>query len=205
MSIHLLLATAAAVAVQSPDPLAPLATQPAPAAPQVVVPANPAPQPAPAPSTVPNYAPQFEVLPGEPVTVVQPPVAAVPQQPVATVRIPRSWAEVFSSIRGLRWAEAQAGIAVLPPSVVTPVAKAELYTAKGSPPVSLGQIQALLAEAPDLPQADQLARMAVARGATIAPNYARRRQTIWLGNSPSRSKARALALERLGELPSQIV
>jgi soluble lytic murein transglycosylase-like protein len=195
LSIHLLLATAAAVAVQSPDPLAPLATQPVPAAPQVLVPVNPAPQPAPAPSTVPNYAPQFEVLPGEPVATVQPPVAAVPQQPVATVRIPRSWAEVFSAIRGSRWAEAQAGIAVLPQGALTPVAKAELYTAKGSPPVSLGQIQALLAEAPDLPQADQLARMAIARGATMAPNYARRRQTIWLGNSPSRSKARPVAGE----------
>jgi soluble lytic murein transglycosylase len=158
------------VAVQSPDPLAPLSTQPEAAAPPVLTPVNLAPQPA-------------------PVTVVQQP-ALMPQQPVVAVRVPRNWAEVFSAIRGSRWAEAQAGISSLPRSELTPVARAELYTAKGSPVVSLAQIQGLLAEAPDLPQADQLARMAIARGATTAPEYIRRRQTTWLGNSPSRSKAR---------------
>ena len=55
---------------------------------------------------------------------------------------------------------AQAGIAALPPGILTPVAKAELYTAKGSPTVDLASLQALIAEAPELPQAEQLARMA---------------------------------------------
>ena len=182
MSIHLLLAAAAAVAVQSPDPLAPLSTQPDVVAPPIMVPVNQVPQPAPA--TIPNVAPTLQVGPARPVTVVQ--------QPVVVARVPRNWAEVFSAIRGSRWAEAQAGISSLPRSELTPVARAELYTAKGSPVVSLAQIQGLLAEAPDLPQADQLARMAIARGATTAPEYIRRRQTTWLGNSPSRSKARPI-------------
>ncbi len=49
---------------------------------------------------------------------------------------------------------AQAGIAALPPSVLTPVAKAELYTAKGSPVVDVASLQALIAEAPELPEAE---------------------------------------------------
>ena len=40
---------------------------------------------------------------------------------------------MFDAIDAGNWASAQAGIAALPPSVLTPVAKAELYTAKGSP------------------------------------------------------------------------
>ena len=183
MSIHLLLAAAAAVAMQSPDPLAPLPTQPEAAPEPVLIPVNPEAQPLPVPNAVPV----------QPQTVV--PSIVAPQQPVVAVRVPRNWAEVFSAIRGSRWAEAQAGISALPRNELTPVARAELYTAKGSPVVSLAQIQGLLAEAPDLPQADQLARMAIARGATTAPEYYRRRQTIWLGNSPSRYKAKAIAGE----------
>ena len=200
MSIHLLLAAAAAVAMQGADPLAPLPTQPETAAPPILVPVNPAPQSAPATNT----APSFQVGPAQPVTVVQQPLV-VPQQPVAVTRVPRNWAEVFSAIRGSRWTEAQIGIATLPRSEMTPVARAELYTAKGSPVVSLAQIQELLAEAPDLPQADQLARMAAARGATTAPEYIRRRQTTWLGNSPSRYKAKPVTGEpQADQLRSQL-
>ena len=187
MSIHLLLAAAAAVAMQGQDPLAPLPTQPEMAAPPILVPVNPVPQ------SVPSTDPSYQPAPSQSVTTLPPVV--VPQQPVAAVRVPRNWAEVFAAIRGSRWAEAQAGISSLPRGDLTPVARAELYTAKGSPVVSLGQIQGLLAEAPDLPQADQLARMAIARGATTTPEYARRRPTVWLGNSPSRYKAKPVSGE----------
>ena len=202
MSIHLLLAAAAAVAMQGADPLAPLPTQPQTAAPPILVPVNSLPQSA--PETVPNVAPSFEVGPAQPVTVVQQPLV-VPQRPVVVARVPRNWGEVFSAIRGSRWAEAQAGISSLPRSELTAVARAELYTAKGSPVVSLAQIQGLLAEAPDLPQADQLARMALARGATTTPEYIRRRQTTWLGNSPGRYKAKPISDEpQADQLRSQL-
>lgn len=189
MSIYLLLAAAAAVAAQGQpqDPLAPLpTTQPAPDQP-VMVRIPEAPKPADQPNT-----PTFTVAPAQPVTIF-PPAASAP--PVAVVRVPRDWAEVFTAIRAGRWAEAQAGIASLPNGVLTPVARAELYTAKGSPLVSLGQIQSLLAEAPDLPQADQLARLALTRGATTYPGYVTKRPVTWLGNSPSRSRARPVSGE----------
>src|SRR4051812_46975754 len=122
---------------QSADPLAPQPTQPAP-----------------------TSAAQAPTAP----TVTQTPAPA--PVPVSTVQVPRDWRGVFDAIDTGNWAAAQAGIAILPRSVLTAVAKAELYTAKGSPQVDLGSIQALLAEAPELPQADQLARLAIARGAT---------------------------------------
>ncbi len=47
--------------------------------------------------------------------------------------------------------------------------------------------------------------MAIARGATTAPEYIRRRQTTWLGNSPSRSKARPITGEpQADQLRSQL-
>ena len=86
----------------------------------------------------------------------------------------------------------QAGIAALPNHVLTPVAKAELYTAKGSPRGRPRRSsQALLAEAPDLPQAEQLARMALTRGATTAPPIVatRRAGLARLGAAPLRAPA----------------
>jgi soluble lytic murein transglycosylase-like protein len=84
---------------------------------------------------------------------------------------------------------------MLPPSVLTPVAKAELYTAKGSPVVDLASIQALLAQAPDLPQADQLAQLAYKRGATTPLLTVPERVTVNLGSAPIRYRTRPIAGE----------
>ena len=64
----------------------------------------------------------------------------------------KDWRGVFDAIDAGNWAAAQAGIADLPRGVLTPVAKAELYTAKGSPVVDLASIQSLIAEAPSFPR-----------------------------------------------------
>ena len=159
----------------------------------------------PRPTEQPNNAPTVTVGPAQPVTIV-PPVATPP--PVAVVRVPRNWGEVFTAIRAGRWAEAQAGIASLPQDILTPVAKAELYTAKGSPVVSLGQVQALLTEAPDLPQTDQLARMALARGAPYlswlcrkAPNHLARQ----FAKPFAREAGRRRACSRSAAVPARSV
>jgi soluble lytic murein transglycosylase len=115
--------------------------------------------------------------------------------PVSTVAAPKDWRGVFDAIDSGNWAAAQAGIATLPRSILTPVAKAELYTAKGSPVVDLGSIQALLAEAPEIPQADQLAIMAWRRGATTTPMIIPERATTNLGSAPVRYKTRPVTGE----------
>ena len=52
-----------------------------------------------------------------------------------------------------QWACAQAGIAALPRDFLTPIAKAELYTARGSPIVGLApRFMGVLGEAPEDPR-----------------------------------------------------
>ena len=120
-------------------------------------------------------------------SIAQPQPAPAP--PVATVPIPRDWRGVFDAIDSGNWASAQAGIAALPPSVLTPVAKAELYTAKGSPVVDLGSLEALIAQAPELPEANQLALMAQKRGATTPLLVVPQKALYVLGSAPVRYRA----------------
>jgi len=176
-----LISAAPVFAQTSPDPLAPLATplqQPSAATPATtygppVTPSPVASQPSTAPST-----------PQQPIIVTQ---SAPPPRPVV---VPKDWRGVFDAIDAGSWASAQAGIAALPRSILTPVAKAELYTAKGSPLVDLPSLQALVAEAPELPQAEQLATMAIRRGAITPPSIIDERPTYSIGSAPIRYKAK---------------
>jgi soluble lytic murein transglycosylase-like protein len=111
------------------------------------------------------------------------------------VAVPRTWREVFDAIDAGNWASAQAGIATLPPGILTPVAKSELYTAKGSPPADLQSLQWVIAQAPELPDADQLARMAITRGATTPPLVIPEKATVGLGSAPGRYRARPVSGE----------
>jgi soluble lytic murein transglycosylase len=138
-------------------------------------------------------------LPRPQVTAPQPQVAQPSAQPAApavpVASIPKTWREVFDAIDAGNWASAQAGIAALPPGLLTPVAKAELYTAKGSPPVDLQSLQWVIAAAPELPDADQLARMAITRGATAPPLIIPEKATVGLGTAPGRYRARPVSGE----------
>lgn len=134
-------------------------------------------------------APQIPVVQSQPLGPPAPPA----------ISVPADWRGVFASIRAGNWAAAQAGIAALPPSVLTPVAKAELYTAKGSPTVDLSRLQALLAEAPDLPDADQVARMAQSRGATSAPLIVSARPVITFSSATRRYRAKPVSGEPLAD------
>ena len=148
-----------------------------------------------------------------PLPQAQPPVASpqAPAQPgvetpvAKPIVVPRDWRGVFNAIRARDWAGAQAGIAALPPNILMPVAKAELYTAKGSPTVELPRLQALLAEAPDLPDADQLARLATTRGATSVPLVIPQRPVITFASAPRRYRAKRVSGEPIADaLRSQL-
>ncbi|MCW3797435.1 lytic transglycosylase domain-containing protein [Sphingomonas sp. BN140010] len=118
-----------------------------------------------------------------------------PAPPVAVVVAPRDWRGVFDAIRSSQWSAAQLGIATLPAGPLAPVAKAELYTAKGSPKVSLDALLDLLIEAPDLPKADQIQRMAEARGGIDTPRIAPRYPLVQIGAAPRRIRARPIVGE----------
>lgn len=171
-----LISAAPVLAQPASDPLAPLpTTTPAPQAGTV------SPAPAPTPPTA------------QPIVVTQ----VAPTR--APLFVPKDWRGVFDAIDARNWASARAGIDSLPRSVLTPLAKSELYTAKGSPTVDLASIQALLAEAPELPKADQLARLAVTRGATTAPLIMPQKRVMSLGSAPGRYRAKPVQGDRVAD------
>ena len=117
--------------------------------------------------------------------------ATPPPPPVARpVVVPKDWRGVFSAIRGGDWASAQAGITALPDDILKPVARSELFTARNSPRVELPGLLALLAEAPDLPKAGQVQRLAQARGATQLPAIPAAARMVPLGSAPRRHRSR---------------
>ena len=126
-----------------------------------------------------------------------PPAAVTPPQP--TIVVPKDWRGVLDAIDAGNWAAAQAGIASLPDDVLAPYAKAELYTAKGSPVVDLASLQALIAAAPELPQVDQLATMALRRGATTPPLIIPEKPTYNLGSAPVRYRAKPVQGEPVAD------
>lgn len=116
-----------------------------------------------------------------------------PPQPVTrVVVVPKDWRGVFSAIRAGDWASARAGIAALPDDLLKPVARAELYAARNSPRVELQPLLGLLAEAPELPKAGQLLRLAVSRGAVEAelPPVPVTARLVPLGSAPRRHRSR---------------
>jgi soluble lytic murein transglycosylase len=127
------------------------------------------------------------------VSTTTPLLAMQPAPTVSTVPVPRDWRGVFDAIDSGNWASAQAGIAALPPSILTPVAKAELYTAKDSPVVDLGSLMALISQSPDLPEANQLGLMALKRGSTTPVLVVPEKPTVVLGSAPVRYRARPVS------------
>ncbi len=100
---------------------------------------------------------------------------------------------VFAAIRDQRWQDAQIGLDAMAPGPLHAVARAELYTAKGSPRVDLDSLVRLLNEAPELPQAEALRRLAMARGATDLPPLPTAQRLIWQDGAPRRVRAKATA------------
>src|SRR3546814_5381941 len=81
------------------------------------------------------------------------------------------------------------------PGPLHAIARAELYTAAGSPKVPLEPLLALLREAPELPQAAQLSRLAALRGATDAdlPPLPEVHDLRWIAGAPSRRRAKGIS------------
>ncbi|WBO21478.1 lytic transglycosylase domain-containing protein [Sphingomonas abietis] len=103
----------------------------------------------------------------------------------------QAYSALFSAIRNGNWADAKAQIAALPDGVLTPVARAELFLAKNSPRVERDDLLALLAQAPDLPQAPQLMLLARKRGSADLPTLPTPRDLDWVNGAPRRIAARA--------------
>ncbi|HVJ02445.1 MAG TPA: lytic transglycosylase domain-containing protein [Sphingomonas sp.] len=99
---------------------------------------------------------------------------------------------VFAAIRAERWTDAQIQLDSMKQGPLHAIARAELYTAKNSPRVDAAPLLALLAEAPELPEAEQVARLAKMRGAIETPPLPQAQRLAWLGSSPVRQRARSI-------------
>jgi soluble lytic murein transglycosylase len=98
----------------------------------------------------------------------------------------------FAAIRAGQWSDAAARIDAMGDALLAPIARAELFLAKGSPKVDTDRLVTLIERAPELPQADALARLARSRGAEELPVLPIERDLIRLPGAPKRQSARAI-------------
>ena len=114
-----------------------------------------------------------------------------------------AWQGVFAAIRASDWAGAAARLEAMPKGPLHDAARGELYLAKGSPKVELDPLLDLIEHAPEMPRAEQLARLAETRGATSIPTLPTVNKLAWVGSQPRRGRAEgindpaAVALEPL--------
>lgn len=121
------------------------------------------------------------------------PPSAQPQLPLQLDAEQRAgYRAVFASIRDQKWQDAQLQLDSLKPGPLHAIARAELLTAKGSPKADLDPLVKLLADAPELPQARQIATMAAARGGIGLPPLPEARALAWIDGAPARKRARSL-------------
>ena len=104
---------------------------------------------------------------------------------------------VFQAIRDGKWQDAQIGLDAMKPGPLHAIARAELYTAKGSPKVEMEPLVALLNQAPELPEAEQIARLAKLRGATDLPPLPAAQRLIWRDGAPTRVRAKSVRSDQI--------
>jgi len=102
--------------------------------------------------------------------------------------------QVFAAIHERRWGDAQAQLDAMPPAALHAIARAEIFVGKGSPKVEVDPLRALLLSNPELPQAEQIARMARTRGLGDGdlPVLPTAQKLVWLGSSPTRKRAHTI-------------
>ena len=102
-----------------------------------------------------------------------------------------AYRDVMSAIRAGDWLGATTKLDAAPEGPLHNALRAEIFLAKGSPKVETEPLLALLGRAPELPKADQLARLAATRGATELPPLPPPQTMIWQGSQPRRAKVAA--------------
>lgn len=95
---------------------------------------------------------------------------------------------LFSAMSANQWDAAKNLIDTAPTGPLQSIAKAEYFLAANSPRAELGPLLTLVNEAPQIPQAAQLGRLAQKRGAQLLPSLPQRRNLSWIPGPPIRSK-----------------
>ena len=98
----------------------------------------------------------------------------------------------FAAIRSGDWSGAAARLDAMPDGLLTPIARAELILAKGSPKAETEALASLVEQNSDLPEAQDLLRILRSRGATALPELPAEQDMRRLPSAPRRASARAL-------------
>jgi soluble lytic murein transglycosylase-like protein len=99
---------------------------------------------------------------------------------------------IFAALRAQDWAGAAGRLDGMQNGPLHDLARAMLYTMTGSPRVESGPLTELIARAPELPQADDLARLARARGAETVPELPQAQRLYGLAGQPRRARPRPI-------------
>ncbi len=106
----------------------------------------------------------------------------------------RSWyRDVFAAIKKQDWIKVQAMFAQRPDGPLHQVARAEYFLAANSPKVELPALQSWLSAGTDLPQAEQIATLAVKRGAATMPSLPSSQALYAQPGMPKRTRPREIA------------
>jgi soluble lytic murein transglycosylase len=108
---------------------------------------------------------------------------------------------VFAAIDAKDWAKVQTLLAERPDGLLHRVAQAEFYLAAGSPKVELAQLNAWLERGLNLPEAEQLGRLSLTRGATSMPYLPPQEAFYPTGGPPRRLRPRSI---EDGTMPAQV-
>ena len=101
--------------------------------------------------------------------------------------------DVFASIDRKEWSRVQALLAKREDGPLHLQAKAEFYLAAGSPRVELDQLNQWLAKGAEMPQAEQMARLAASRGASAMPYLPQAQRLVSQPSTPRRVRPRPIS------------
>ncbi|OHD00560.1 MAG: lytic murein transglycosylase [Sphingopyxis sp. RIFCSPHIGHO2_01_FULL_65_24] len=116
------------------------------------------------------------------------PLTAAPQTvpSVLSGKQKQLYSQVLVAIRAQRWADAKALLDSTESGPLTDFLRAELLLAPNSPKAEVADIMPILSRSPNLPQAEQLGRLAAKRGATDLPSLPYQTRLSWSGSAPRR-------------------
>lgn len=112
---------------------------------------------------------------------------------------------IFADLDAGNWTGAREKLDALREGPLHDLARAELYTRRGSPEVEVAPLLTLLARAPDLPQAPAMAGLARRRGATALPSLPDQQRMVGLGGQPRRQRPRGVRGDRLRDQLDAII
>ena len=99
---------------------------------------------------------------------------------------------LFKAMKSNQWDVAKNLIEKAPDSPLKAIAQAEFFLDVNSPRAELGPLLVLVNEAPQIPQAAQLGRLAQKRGAEILPSLPQRRNLSYIPGMSHRSKPKSI-------------